>query len=154
MQQLRQEADAVITGVETIIQDDAGLIVKDSIVTQPIRVILDSTLRIPLHAKCLNDHMAETIICTSNKYDQKIPSTGAKGHQVFVTSGENRTDLHAVLRMLKRRSVMSVLVEAGGSVSASFLEASLVNEVIIYMAPLLIEGKMHLLSLKEKVRKH
>lgn len=142
MQQLRQEADAVITGVETIIQDDAGLIVKDSIVTQPIRVILDSTLRIPLHAKCLNDHMAETIICTSNKYDQKkYHQLVQKGHQVFVTSGENRTDLHAVLRMLKRRSVMSVLVEAGGSVSASFLEASLVNEVIIYMAPLLIGGK-------------
>ncbi|WGD97751.2 bifunctional diaminohydroxyphosphoribosylaminopyrimidine deaminase/5-amino-6-(5-phosphoribosylamino)uracil reductase RibD [Bacillus safensis] len=142
VQQLRQEADAVITGVETIIQDDAGLIVKDSIVTQPIRVILDSTLRIPLHAKCLNDHMAETIICTSNKYDQKkYQQLMQKGHQVFVTSGENRTDLQAVLRMLKKRSVMSVLVEAGGSVSASFLEASLVNEVIIYMAPLLIGGK-------------
>ncbi|MEE3679233.1 bifunctional diaminohydroxyphosphoribosylaminopyrimidine deaminase/5-amino-6-(5-phosphoribosylamino)uracil reductase RibD [Bacillus safensis] len=142
VQQLRQEADAVITGVETIIQDDAGLIVKDSIMTQPIRVILDSTLRIPLHAKCLNDHMAETIICTSNKHDQKkYHQLVQKGHQVFVTSGENRTDLHDVLRMLKKRSVMSVLVEAGGSVSASFLEASLVNEAIIYMAPLLIGGK-------------
>ena len=84
VQQLRQEADAVITGVETIIQDDAGLIVKDSNMTQPIRVILDSTLRIPLHAKCLTDHMAETIICTSQKYDQKkYDQLMEKGHQVF-----------------------------------------------------------------------
>ncbi|WP_342496819.1 bifunctional diaminohydroxyphosphoribosylaminopyrimidine deaminase/5-amino-6-(5-phosphoribosylamino)uracil reductase RibD [Bacillus sp. FSL K6-3149] len=142
VQQLRQEADAVITGVETIIQDDAGLIVKDSIMTQPIRVILDSTLRIPLHAKCLTDHMAETIICTSQNYDQKkYHQLIQKGHQVFVTSGEHRTDLQDVLHMLKKRSVMSVLVEAGGSVSASFLEASFVNEAVIYMAPLLIGGK-------------
>ncbi|WP_144494827.1 bifunctional diaminohydroxyphosphoribosylaminopyrimidine deaminase/5-amino-6-(5-phosphoribosylamino)uracil reductase RibD [Bacillus pumilus] len=142
VQQLRLEADAVITGVETIIQDDAGLIVKDSIMTQPIRVILDSTLRIPLHAKCLTDGRAETIICTSRKYDQKkFEQLIEKGHQVYITSGEQRTDIHDVLRMLKERSVMSVLVEAGGSVSASFLEASLVNEAVIYMAPLLIGGK-------------
>ncbi|MDR0126087.1 bifunctional diaminohydroxyphosphoribosylaminopyrimidine deaminase/5-amino-6-(5-phosphoribosylamino)uracil reductase RibD [Bacillus zhangzhouensis] len=142
VQRLRQEADAVITGVETIIQDDAGLIVKDSFITQPIRVILDSTLRIPLHAKCLTDHMAETIICTSQMYDQKkYDQLVKKGYEVFVTNGEQRTDLHEVLNMLKKRSVMSVLVEAGGSVSASFLEASLVNEAVIYMAPLLIGGK-------------
>ncbi|KEP26850.1 bifunctional diaminohydroxyphosphoribosylaminopyrimidine deaminase/5-amino-6-(5-phosphoribosylamino)uracil reductase RibD [Bacillus zhangzhouensis] len=142
VQRLRQEADAVITGVETIIQDDAGLIVKDSFITQPIRVILDSTLRIPLHAKCLTDHMAETIICTSRMYDQKkYDQLVQKGYEVFVTNGEQRTDLHEVLHMLKKRSVMSVLVEAGGSVSASFLEASLVNEAVIYMAPLLIGGK-------------
>ncbi|WP_342491499.1 bifunctional diaminohydroxyphosphoribosylaminopyrimidine deaminase/5-amino-6-(5-phosphoribosylamino)uracil reductase RibD [Bacillus sp. FSL R5-0422] len=142
VQQLRQEADAVITGVETIIQDDAGLIVKDSNMTQPIRVILDSTLRIPLHAKCLTDRRAETIICTSRMYDQKkYELLIEKGHQVYITSGEERTDIHDVLRMLKERSVMSVLVEAGGSVSASFLEASLVNEAVIYMAPLLIGGK-------------
>ncbi|WP_144557773.1 bifunctional diaminohydroxyphosphoribosylaminopyrimidine deaminase/5-amino-6-(5-phosphoribosylamino)uracil reductase RibD [Bacillus pumilus] len=142
VQQLRQEADAVITGVETIIQDDAGLIVKDSIMTQPIRVILDSTLRIPLHAKCLTDGRAETLICTSRMYDQKkYEQLIEKGHQVYITSGEQRTDIHDVLRMLKERSVMSVLVEAGGSVSASFLEASLVNEAVIYMAPLLIGGK-------------
>lgn len=142
VQQLRQEADAVITGVETIIQDDAGLIVKDSIMTQPIRVILDSTLRIPLHAKCLTDHMAETIICASRLYDQKkYDQLVQKGYEVFVTNGEQRTELHEVLNMLKKRSVMSVLVEAGGSVSASFLEASLVNEAVIYMAPLLIGGK-------------
>lgn len=142
VQQLRQEADAVITGVETIIQDDAGLIVKDSMATQPIRVILDSTLRIPLHAKCLTDHMAETIICTSHMYDQKkYEQLVDKGHQVYVTSGEQRTNIHDVLRMLKERSVMSVLVEAGGNVSASFLEESLVNEAVIYMAPLLIGGK-------------
>ncbi|EDW22010.1 bifunctional diaminohydroxyphosphoribosylaminopyrimidine deaminase/5-amino-6-(5-phosphoribosylamino)uracil reductase RibD [Bacillus sp. FSL K6-4563] len=142
VQQLRQEADAVITGVETIIQDDAGLIVKDSIASQPIRVILDSTLRIPLHAKCLTDRRAETIICTSHMYDQKkYEQLIEKGHHVYVTSGEQRTDIHDVLRMLKERSVMSVLVEAGGNVSASFLEASLVNEAVIYMAPLLIGGK-------------
>ncbi|PRO40156.1 bifunctional diaminohydroxyphosphoribosylaminopyrimidine deaminase/5-amino-6-(5-phosphoribosylamino)uracil reductase RibD [Bacillus sp. LLTC93] len=142
VQRLRQEADAVITGVETIIHDDAGLIVKDSFITQPIRVILDSTLRIPLHAKCLTDHMAETIICTSQMYDQKkYDQLVKKGYEVFVTNGEQRTDLHEVLNMLKKRSVMSVLVEAGGSVSASFLEASLVNEAVIYMAPLLIGGK-------------
>lgn len=88
MQQLRQEADAVITGVETIIQDDAGLIVKDSIVTQPIRVILDSTLRIPLHAKCLNDHMAETIICTSNKYDQKNTINWCKKDIKYLSQAE------------------------------------------------------------------
>ncbi|AVI40156.1 bifunctional diaminohydroxyphosphoribosylaminopyrimidine deaminase/5-amino-6-(5-phosphoribosylamino)uracil reductase RibD [Bacillus pumilus] len=142
VQQLRQEADAVITGVETIIQDDAGLIVKDSNMTQPIRVILDSTLRIPLYAKCLTDRRTETIICTSRMYDQKkYELLIEKGHQVYITSGEQRTDIHDVLRMLKERSVMSVLVEAGGSVSASFLEASLVNEAVIYMAPLLIGGK-------------
>lgn len=132
----------MLTGVETIIQDDAGLIVKDSFNHQPIRVILDSTLRIPLHAKCLTDHRAETIICTSQDYDhQKYQQLIQKGHQVFVTSGEHRTDLQDVLHLLKKRSVMSVLVEAGGSVSASFLEASLVNEAVIYMAPLLIGGK-------------
>ncbi|MFP3325755.1 dihydrofolate reductase family protein, partial [Planococcus sp. SIMBA_160] len=86
---------------------------------------------IPLHAKCLTDHMAETIICTSRMYDQKkYDQLVQKGYEVFVTNGEQRTDLQDVLHMLKKRSVMSVLVEAGGSVSASFLEASLVNEAV------------------------
>ncbi|MFJ5965945.1 bifunctional diaminohydroxyphosphoribosylaminopyrimidine deaminase/5-amino-6-(5-phosphoribosylamino)uracil reductase RibD [Bacillus sp. NPDC093026] len=142
VQRLRQEADAVITGVETIIQDDASLIVKDKLVAQPIRVILDSTLRIPLQSKCLTDHMAETIICTSRTYDEKkYHQLVQKGYQVFVTNGVHRTDLYEVLKMLKERSIMSVLVEAGGSVSASFLEASLVNEAVIYMAPILIGGQ-------------
>ncbi|MGE6631696.1 bifunctional diaminohydroxyphosphoribosylaminopyrimidine deaminase/5-amino-6-(5-phosphoribosylamino)uracil reductase RibD [Bacillus sp. NPDC077027] len=142
VQCIRQESDAIITGVETVIQDDPSLTVRRKEVIQPVRVILDSKLRIPLFAKCLTDGKAETIICTSRQYDkEKREQLENKGVNVFVTSGRKYTNLPDVLRMLRERSMMSVLIEAGGHVNASFLEAGLVNEVVIYMAPIFIGGQ-------------
>ena len=154
VQRLRQEVDAVLTGVETIIQDDAGLIVKDSFNHQPIRVILDSTLRIPLHAKCLTDHRAETIICTSQDYDHQKVSTVDTKRSSSICHKRRTPDRSSGCVTPVEEALCDVSACRGrGSVSASFLEASLVNEAVIYMAPLLIGGKMHLLFEGEGVKK-
>jgi diaminohydroxyphosphoribosylaminopyrimidine deaminase / 5-amino-6-(5-phosphoribosylamino)uracil reductase len=139
---LRNENTGILVGVHTVIKDDPELTTRIPNGRNPIRIILDSTLRIPLNSKVVTDQQAETWIFTSKKYSeetkQKLEQLGVK---VFVTSGTNRVDLHDTLTILGEHSVSSVLIEGGGEVNASFIAEKLVDKLVLYVAPKLIGGK-------------
>jgi diaminohydroxyphosphoribosylaminopyrimidine deaminase / 5-amino-6-(5-phosphoribosylamino)uracil reductase len=138
---LRNQNMAILVGVNTVIEDDPELTTRIPNGRNPIRVILDSSLRIPLDSKIVTDGQAETWIFTSSTYneDAKI-QLEEQGITVFHTSGTHQVNLNDVVRILGEQLVSSVLIEGGGSIHAAFLEKQLVDKVEIYIAPKLVGG--------------
>jgi diaminohydroxyphosphoribosylaminopyrimidine deaminase/5-amino-6-(5-phosphoribosylamino)uracil reductase len=139
VQHLRAESSAVLTGINTVLADDPSLNVRLMVdVTQPIRVILDSQLKMPLTAKMLG-LSGETWVLTCSEDEQKIEDLRGKECQVFQFEGKNgRLDLKAVMAFLGQQQVNSVLVEAGSILNGALLNESLVDEWLIYMAPCIL----------------
>ncbi|RZT24232.1 bifunctional diaminohydroxyphosphoribosylaminopyrimidine deaminase/5-amino-6-(5-phosphoribosylamino)uracil reductase RibD [Fictibacillus sp. BK138] len=138
---LRNENQAILVGVNTVIHDDPELTTRIPNGRNPIRVIMDSTLKIPLGSKVLNDQQAETWVFTTENHDKKkkerIEELGAK---VFITNTSQVNPVR-VLEILGENLVSSLLIEGGGTINAAFLENRLVDKTIFYMAPKLIGGK-------------
>lgn len=138
---LRNENQAILVGVNTVIHDDPELTTRIPNGRNPIRVIMDSTLKIPLGSKVLNDQQAETWVFTTENHDkekkERIEELGAK---VFITNTSQVNPVR-VLEILGENLVSSLLIEGGGTINAAFLENRLVDKTIFYMAPKLIGGK-------------
>lgn len=158
VQHLRAESSVVLTGINTVLADDPGLNVRiDCEVTQPIRVILDTKLRLPLSAKLLNLE-DQTWILTCSIDEQKIKNLENTGAQVFqIKSKYNRLDLKAVLAFLGQQQINTVLVEAGAVLNGALLTEKLVDEWWVYMAPCILgdqgRGLFHLPGMKKMVDK-
>ncbi|TXC81851.1 bifunctional diaminohydroxyphosphoribosylaminopyrimidine deaminase/5-amino-6-(5-phosphoribosylamino)uracil reductase RibD [Metabacillus litoralis] len=139
---LRNEHSGILVGVHTVIQDDPELTTRIPYGRNPIRIILDSTLRIPLESKIVTDKKAETWVFTSKNHNHKIKQELENlGVKVFVTKGKQRVDLHDTMNILGEHNVSSVLIEGGGEVNSSFLKEQLVDKLVLYVAPKLIGGK-------------
>lgn len=139
---LRSENMAILAGVGTVIEDDPELTARIPNGRNPVRVILDSSLRLPLDAKVVVDGAAETWIFTSRTYDRaKAEQLTTAGVRLFETSGETRTDVNDLLRMLGENGISSLFIEGGGTVNSAFLENRLIDKVVLYFAPKLIGGK-------------
>ncbi|HBP90674.1 MAG TPA: bifunctional diaminohydroxyphosphoribosylaminopyrimidine deaminase/5-amino-6-(5-phosphoribosylamino)uracil reductase RibD, partial [Nitrospiraceae bacterium] len=147
---LRSEVDAILVGVGTVIADDPELSVRGKTTTharvgrQPVRVVLDSRLRVPLHAKIL-EWVGEqpTIVCTTTQASsRKIELLRKRGIQVWVLSGQGgRVSLKSCLVRLGKTGLTSVILEGGGTVNAAALQQGLVNRIRLYMAPMLLGGQ-------------
>lgn len=148
VQRLRAKSCAIISGVNSILQDNASLTVRvdelglpDSpaaAAKQPLRVILDSQLRTPRTA--LMFKQATQILLVHNG---AVESAQLQGWPDFVElvalpGKDGRIDLHALLRELAQRQCNEVLVEAGATLSGSFLRRGLLDEIIMYVAPKLL----------------
>src|SRR5690606_22051423 len=98
---LRSENQAILVGVGTVIEDDPELTARIPNGRNPLRIVLDSSLRIPLDAKLVTDSLAETWIFTAKQVDgNKKAVLEERGIRIFETSGETRVDLPDVLRTL------------------------------------------------------
>lgn len=140
--QMRSEHMAILVGVNTVIEDNPELTSRIPNGRNPIRVILDSSLRIPLDSKVVNDHAAQTWIFTSQLGDAETEKVlRSKGIEVFRTSGLGQVDLNEVVERLGEHLISSVLIEGGGTINGSFLENYLIDKVVLYYAPKLIGGK-------------
>lgn len=140
---LRNENMAILVGVNTVLKDDPELTARIPNGRNPIRVILDSTLKIPLDAKVVVDQLAETWIFTSQNYDKEKEKTlESLGVRVFQTNGADRVDVEDVVQILGEQLVSSVFIEGGGAVNASFLEHKLIDKVVLYIAPKLVGGQL------------
>ena len=132
---LRHIYDAILVGVGTVIADDPQLTTRDAGPNprQPLRIVLDSSLRTPRAARVLG---AKTLIAStrSGRLDPAEVLTLPAGP-------DGRVALEPLLEELGRRGVISLLVEGGGETHASFLSRGLVNKVYAYIAPILIGGR-------------
>lgn len=140
---LRDTHDAILVGINTVLKDDPSLTTRIPRGRDPIRVIVDSTLRIPLKAKVLTQQSpARTIIATVSTVKQKIAALEKAGAIVVRTkSRQGRVDLHDLMRKLGQLDIMSVLVEGGSEINSSALVARIVDKVVIFLAPLLMTGR-------------
>jgi len=139
---LRNENMAILVGVNTVIADNPELTTRIPNGRNPIRVILDSTLKIPLSSKVITDKLAETWIFTSENYDTDKKSVlNGLGIPVFHTTSSESVDPSEVIIILGQKGISSLLIEGGGTINASFLEHHLIDKAVIYIAPKLIGGK-------------
>ena len=136
VQHWRARSCAVLTGINTILADDAELNVRSVDTSrQPLRVVLDSQLRIPLTAKLLQS--SGVLIYTTRNNIDKIAALEKRGATVCVLSGA-QIDLNVMLRDLAQLGCNEVLVEAGSTLNGALLKAGCVDELILYLAPQLL----------------
>lgn len=136
---LRAKYDAVLIGINTLLKDNPKLTSRIPGQKNPIRIILDSKLRIPLNAKVLDDSNA--IIATTLDYNRKKRiALEAKNVKIFVC-GKKRVNLKKLLKLLGKLGITSILVEGGAEVAGSFVDEKIVDKFILFFAPKIIGGK-------------
>ena len=141
--EMRAAADAILVGIGTVLRDDPALTARTPAASRnPQRIVLDSTLRIPLGARVFARDGTPVVVATT---DRGRPDTRraleAMGVEVMSATGtDGRVDLAAVVRELGRRGVLSLLVEGGGTVLGAFADAGLIDKVVAFVAPTLVGG--------------
>jgi diaminohydroxyphosphoribosylaminopyrimidine deaminase/5-amino-6-(5-phosphoribosylamino)uracil reductase len=140
---LRAEHDAILVGAETIIRDDPELTCRVRGGRNPVRVILDGRLRLPLRARVLTKPApAATLVITAQPASAvKVRQVRERGVEVVSLAAQTgRIPITRVMRELGRRDIMSVLIEGGATVAAAALAAGGVDRLLVFFAPTLIGG--------------
>ncbi len=138
----RKRVSAIMVGVNTVIADNPMLNCRTENPSNPIRIICDSNLRMPINSKIAQTAKEiPTIIATVSENKEKADELQKLGIEIIKTSADNgRVDLKDLMQKLGERQIDSVLIEGGGSIHASALKAELVNKLQIYIAPKIIGG--------------
>lgn len=111
----------------------------------PIRIICDTNLDIPLECNVVKTAKdIRTIIAYSNEQEEKIQELKKHNVELLKVPYNNGVDLKALMQNLGQMGIDSVLIEGGGSINASALEAGIVNKIYAYIAPKIIGGKASL----------
>lgn len=146
VQKQRARSSAIMTGVGTVLADDPRLTVRaddiDMRGRKPLRVVCDSQLRTSATSRLFKEPGSVIVITTSDD-EAKIASLVDAGAEVLeVTQAQNGgVDLSAALQLLANRGCNEVLVEAGPTLSGSFIAQGLANELLVYMAPVVLGDK-------------
>jgi GTP cyclohydrolase II len=136
---LRAACDAVLVGVGTATIDDPQLTVRMVSGPSPLRVILDSTLRLSETARVLDEQAGTIVITTGRSREERRAALRARAVGVrVVESGPRGVDLADALRTLRDLGVRSLLVEGGARVITSFLAEKLVDRLVVAIAPTII----------------
>jgi len=138
---LRQRVDAVVVGVDTVNADDPRLTVRMGTrrPRHPVRIVLDTSLRVAREARVLSEiSEARTVVACGRSADRgRIARLRARGVDVWplATGPEGRVSLKAMLRRAAREGMTSILIEGGGQVLASALDAGVVDKLVVFLAP-------------------
>ncbi len=142
---LRSEVDGVMVGVGTVIIDNPSLTTHGIGKDEPLRIIVDSKLKIPLNSRVLNDRWRDkTLIATSNNAPrQKIKKIESKGARVIrIRSDNQRIDLRELMKSLYRLNIYRLLVEGGPILGGALLREKLIDRFIFFISPKIIgEGR-------------
>ncbi len=161
VQRLRARSSAIMTGIGTVLADDPSMNVRLEAqqlngvepVRQPLRVVMDTKLAMPVQAKMLSlpgDILLVTGV-QDNDRRQALQQAGAEVVAIDVRQGQ--LDPEAVLTLLAEREINEVLLECGATLAGAFLAAQLVDELVLYLAPHLMgdsaRGLFHLPGLQQ-----
>ena len=138
VQEMRNSLTGIMVGIGTVLADDPRLTCRKEGGRDPVRIIVDSHLKIPLSAKVLQDDnyiLAATSDCDTEKKKRL-------GDRVLLTkSRDGQVDLDDLMMQLGKRGIDSILLEGGGRLNESALKAGIVDRVIFFIAPKIIGGK-------------
>ncbi len=134
----RARACAILTGIGTVRDDDPQLTVRDvETPRQPLRVLVDSRLEVPLGARILDG--GNLLVAAAVEDRAKIGALRARGVEVIVLpSASGKVELEDLVRELGRRALNEVHVEAGFKLNGSLVAAGVVDELLVYIAPKMI----------------
>lgn len=151
VQYWRGRSGAIITGVETVLHDDCRLdfrvdqlakkyrkYAESVVVKQPLRVVVDSQLRTPLDAKILA-RPDTALVVTATGDDNKVQPYIKQGIKVkTMRAADGRVDLKQLIRYLGMQQINEVMLESGATLAGSFMNSNLVDELLLYTAPVLM----------------
>ena len=141
---LRDIYDGIMVGINTVIEDNPMLTARVDGGKNPIRIVVDSSLKIDINANVVQDKSAKTIIATTDKADKdKILKLQAQDVDVIVVDKDenDKVDIEKLLDILGQTNICSILVEGGATLSGSFVAKKLVDKVYFFIAPKIIGGK-------------
>lgn len=138
VQRMRHGADAVLTGIDTVLADDPLLTDRTGLVRRRplLRVVLDSRLRMPLDSQLVRTAREDVLVfCGTDSEGERVAALAAAGVEVVrVASSAGRLDLGAVLEELGTRKILSVLLECGSELNGAFLREGLVDRAVLFYA--------------------
>ena len=138
---LRHRHDAIMIGAGTALRDDPSLTTRTPVPgLHPIRIVVDSKLRLPLHLRLFTDGQAPTIVLAAADADaDKKRALESAGIEVIgCETRDGRIDLHDAMRRLGGREIGSVLLEGGGRLNGAMLAAGLVDKIAVFYAPKIV----------------
>jgi len=135
---LRACSCAVLTGIGTVLADDPQMNVRDvETPRQPLRIVLDSALRMPPQAKMLAS--GKTLIVTASNDRERMVRLEDAGAEILVLPGAGgRVDVAQLMQELAVREINELMVEAGCTLNGALLQAGVVDELVMYVAPVLL----------------
>lgn len=142
--ELRREYSAIMVGTNTVIEDDPELTCRIEDGVNPIRIVVDSTLRIPVISKLIaTSKEVRTIVATTKKADKsKALVLEDNGVDVlFIKEKDNRVNLKELIKELGKMNIDSILLEGGSTLNYSALKEEIVDKVQFYIAPKIIGGE-------------
>jgi diaminohydroxyphosphoribosylaminopyrimidine deaminase/5-amino-6-(5-phosphoribosylamino)uracil reductase len=139
---LRNEVDAVLVGAGTVKKDNPSLTCRIKGGRNPFRVIVDSSLSIPLNAKVLKHKDGKTIIAATEKAPlRKINYLRNRGHKVLIISGRaGKINLKSLMKKLATLDILSVMIEGGSRINASAVSSGIVDKIMMFTAYKIIGG--------------
>jgi 2,5-diamino-6-(ribosylamino)-4(3H)-pyrimidinone 5'-phosphate reductase len=147
---LKAGSDAVMVGIGTVLADDPSMTVKSDecrsrrlqrgVDEHPVRIIVDSSARIPLKASILHTGAGKRIVAVSLRADPKKIAALQRDAAVIV-AGEHEVDLSLLMDRLGEMGIQRVMVEGGGTLIAGLISAGLVNEIYTFIGNMIIGGK-------------
>jgi diaminohydroxyphosphoribosylaminopyrimidine deaminase/5-amino-6-(5-phosphoribosylamino)uracil reductase len=144
VQQIRHNSDAILTGVGTVLADDCLLTDRTGLErSRPLlRIVADSTLRIPLDSRMVTSSNGDlAIVTTSAASDDRRRALQERGIRVLVFDGAaGRTDLGKLIEHLAEEQYRSLMIESGSKVNWAALEAGVVDKIFFYYAPKILGG--------------
>ena len=132
--ELRSWADAIMVGSNTVLADDPSLTVRRSTGISPIRVVIDSKLRVPPKSKVF-DSKAPSILVTTREWGEKALKPYTNRGVKILRAGIKKVDLVEALRLLHGLGVRRLMVEGGGRLNYALLSRGLVDEIWVTFAP-------------------
>lgn len=144
VQEIRHAADAIVTGIGTVLADDCRLTDRTGKErSRPLlRIVLDSTLRIPLHSQLVTSAQDDVaVVTTSAASAERRKALEARGVRVLAFDGPGgRTDLRQLVEYLGREQYRSLVIEAGSKVNWAALESRVADKIFFYYAPKILGG--------------
>lgn len=160
---LRRETDVILVGISTVINDDPLLTIRYGMnkkgTKNPIRIIIDSKARIPLHSKIVKtaNQIETRLVVTSKAPYKNLKKLEERGLKIIVLDqgtkedsedrenkrkdNREKVDLKKLFNQLENEGISNVLVEGGGEINWSIIKDNLFDEMIITISPLIIGGK-------------
>ena len=153
---LRSEYDAVLVGVGTIKIDNPLLTVRKAKGRNPIRVIIDGKLSIPLYSKVIEcpDPQKTIIVTSKSASEMKAKQLSKKGIRIFKInpSSSKQISIKSVLKFLAKQKITSILVEGGSEIFTQFLVLNLFDDIIVLQTPKILGRGIGAFNLKKLKR--
>jgi diaminohydroxyphosphoribosylaminopyrimidine deaminase/5-amino-6-(5-phosphoribosylamino)uracil reductase len=142
--QLRSEYDAILIGANTVLKDNPELTVRFVKGRNPVRVVVDGRLSVPVSQKIFNVRNAPTWVLTSmpamNSKNEKIRELASRGVRVLGVLSSLNMKPESILKTLSREGISSVLIEGGSQTIASFIKQIRIDKFYLFISPKILGG--------------